>query len=248
MPGTAANQARPRLKPQPQPQPQPRAQPESQSKRALGRARVYGSLRLIQRGERILEVTREMLSEHGYHGVTMREVAVRAGVAKKTLYDRFASKDELVLSALREVLRGVEARAQAAAEQGGIDAIIAHGVAVSRQVVRAPKYAAAMGHALFQADPKNTLIDALVGDAARRHEHALTQAQQRGEVPQGIDVARMGLQLSAQSWGVLLLWMKGLLPVRQVEREIKRAHLMTLMVLTQGRRQELLRKSLAELH
>ncbi len=219
----------------------------AQLQRSPGGARVYGSMRLIERGERILEVTREMLSEHGYHGVTMRAVAARAGVAKKTLYDRFNSKDELVLAALREVLAGVDARAHAAVGEGGIDAILAYGVAVSRQIVRSPKYAAAMGHALFQADPKDTLIDALVVGAARRHEHALTQAQQKDEVPQGLDLARMGLQLSAQSWGVLLLWMKGLLPVRQVEREIKRAHLMMLMALTQGRRRELLKKSLAEL-
>ena len=43
--------------------------------------------------------------------------------------------------------------------------------------------------------------------------------------------------------------MKGLLPVvRHVEREVKRAHLMTLIALTQGRRLELLEISLAELH
>ena len=58
----------------------------------------------------------------------------------------------------------------------------------------------------------------------------------------------MGIQLSAQRWGVLLLWIKGLLPVRRVEREITRAHLMTLIALTQGRRLELLEISSAELH
>ena len=56
------------------------------------------------------------------------------------------------------------------------------------------------------------------------------------------------MQLSARGWGVLLLWIKGLLPVRRVERQIKRAHLMTLIALTEGPRQELLRNSLAELH
>ena len=56
------------------------------------------------------------------------------------------------------------------------------------------------------------------------------------------------MQLSAQGWGVLLRWMRGLLPVRHVEREVKRAHLMTLIALTQGRRLELLEISSAELH
>ena len=81
-----------------------------------------------------------------------------------------------------------------------------------------------------------------------RYKRALTQAQQQGEVAQGIDLARMGMQLSARGWGVLLLWIKGPLPVRRVEREIKRAHHMTLIALTQGRRLELLEISSAELH
>jgi AcrR family transcriptional regulator len=212
-----------------------------------GGPRVYGSARLIERGERILDVTRAMLSEHGYQGLTMREVAARAGVARKTLYDRFRSKDELVLAALREVLAGVEARASAAAQAGGIAAVLAYDVAVSRQIVRSPKYAAAMGHALFQADRKDELTDALVGAATRRHVAALEQAQAHGEIRPGVDIAGIAQHLSAQGWGLILFWMKGLLAVRHVEREIRRAHLMTLLAVTQGPCHESLGKSLAEL-
>ena len=208
----------------------------------------FASARQRERGERILEVTRAMLSEAGYHGVTLREVCARAGIARKTLYERYRSKDELVLAALAEVLRGVDARASRRAGEGGIDALLAYDAAVSRQIVRAPKYAAAMGHALFQAAPTDALVDALLGAAVRQHQSALALAHELGEIQPGTDIAMLARHLAAQSWGVILLWMKGLLELEQIDRETKKAHLMTLIAVTRGRRHEALRQSLAELH
>ncbi|WP_042392565.1 TetR/AcrR family transcriptional regulator [Streptacidiphilus carbonis] len=48
----------------------------------------------------ILAATREALAELGWGGVTMGDVAVRAGVAKTTLYRRWPSKNELVVDAV----------------------------------------------------------------------------------------------------------------------------------------------------
>lgn len=47
----------------------------------------------------ILEATKEMLLEVGYGGVTMEEVARRAGVGKATIYRWWESKLDLVLEA-----------------------------------------------------------------------------------------------------------------------------------------------------
>ncbi|MEU9984930.1 TetR/AcrR family transcriptional regulator [Streptomyces sp. NPDC050856] len=48
----------------------------------------------------ILEATREALVELGWSKLTMGDVAGRAGVAKTTLYRRWASKNELVVDAV----------------------------------------------------------------------------------------------------------------------------------------------------
>jgi AcrR family transcriptional regulator len=54
------------------------------------------------RGEAIRRATLELLDELGYHGLTMIDVAQRAGVAKTTIYRRWDSKAEMVLDAIAE--------------------------------------------------------------------------------------------------------------------------------------------------
>lgn len=48
----------------------------------------------------ILDATRAALGELGWGGLTMADVAARAGVAKTTLYRRWANRNELVVDAL----------------------------------------------------------------------------------------------------------------------------------------------------
>ena len=48
---------------------------------------------------------REELTEKGYDGVTMEALAERAGVVKKTLYNLYGSKDDLLMAASAEITR-----------------------------------------------------------------------------------------------------------------------------------------------
>ncbi|MBY8888696.1 TetR/AcrR family transcriptional regulator [Streptomyces sp. PTM05] len=59
-----------------------------------------GRPRSQQADEAILEATRQALVDLGWGGLTMSDVAARAGVAKTTLYRRWANKNELVVDAV----------------------------------------------------------------------------------------------------------------------------------------------------
>jgi AcrR family transcriptional regulator len=59
--------------------------------------------------EAILAATRELLVERGVHGLTVEGVAVRAGVAKTTIYRRYRSKHELALAVLVDMVQQVVA-------------------------------------------------------------------------------------------------------------------------------------------
>ena len=65
--------------------------------------RKPGRPRSAQAHKAIIDATLELLAEEGYQGLSIEEVAARAGVGKTTIYRRWASKEELVMEAIRQV-------------------------------------------------------------------------------------------------------------------------------------------------
>ncbi len=70
--------------------------------------RKYESARQIQRQSDILASARQMLSDVGYSGMTMRGLADKAGVAPATLYNLYGGKDELIMSNDSQVLDEIQ--------------------------------------------------------------------------------------------------------------------------------------------
>lgn len=60
------------------------------------------TIKLDDKARRILDVAFELAEEGGFEAVRLREVAQRAEVALGTLYNRFASKEEMLVTALDE--------------------------------------------------------------------------------------------------------------------------------------------------
>jgi AcrR family transcriptional regulator len=63
-------------------------------------AKRTGRPRSAEADRAILAATRAALAELGWGGLTLGDVAARAGVAKTTLYRRWAGKNELVVDAI----------------------------------------------------------------------------------------------------------------------------------------------------
>lgn len=57
--------------------------------------------RLTAGARRILEVATELFYRHGIHAVGVDTIAAESGVTKRTLYDRFGSKDGLITVCLQ---------------------------------------------------------------------------------------------------------------------------------------------------
>jgi AcrR family transcriptional regulator len=178
-------------------------------------ARAYNSPRLQARRENILRTARHLLARHGYDGVTMHAIADEAGVVKKTLYNTFGSKDQLLLSAVGEVISGY--RQLPAGRSPGIDAIFASRRAAVRQVLTNPNYAQAMTIALVQAEDDHPLVGMLLRESvAFTHSQLVTDAQRlRAE----IEPLELAEQITAQGWGVTLLLLKGVISIEAYERK-----------------------------
>ena len=73
-----------------------------------------GSSRVARRRDRrkaeIVRTATELLSEQGYQGMSLEDVAEQTDIAKATLYHYFSGKDELVAAVLEALAVDVNAR------------------------------------------------------------------------------------------------------------------------------------------
>lgn len=130
----------------------------------------------------ILAATREALVELGWSKLTLVDVANRAGVAKTTLYRRWAGKNELVVDAVAELFDELELpdRGSLAADIEGV--VLQFAALLSRPEARS---------GLMAVVAESTLDEALrerirVSIVERQKRLVLTgraRAQDRGELP-----------------------------------------------------------------
>lgn len=84
-----------------------------------------GDKRRLKRNERrslILQSATDLFAASGYHGVSLDQIAARAGVSKPVLYDHFSSKENLFAEVMR-VIRAelLEVGQQALVAEGDVE-------------------------------------------------------------------------------------------------------------------------------
>ncbi len=127
-----------------------------------------------RRRERILHSTRDQLSQVGYEGLNMRELAVIADVSTSTLYNLYQSKDTLILAALEDQLAEINA-VVVKTNTSGLGRYVARVEAVADQIVETPKYAEAMGKMLFSADAQDPIVQLLIGTSLSFNREELAE-------------------------------------------------------------------------
>ena len=209
--------------------------------------RKYESPRQLQRQSNILATVRSMLEEVGYEGMTIRGLAKRAGVAQGTLYNLYGGKDGLVLAAVDDLMSQLTGAAVREAPSEGIDAIFAMSGIIGAQIEATPGYADAMTRILFHVGQDDPLVDVLFARSYPFLKSQLEVARKNGEVRPDIDTGLVARHLAGQQWGVVLLWMMGMIPLQDNGRERRRSELMTLIGIATDSGRKRLEAKLAEL-
>jgi len=126
------------------------------------------------RRQRLFLALAELTAEQGYEATSISDIVRRAAVARKTLYDNFGGKEELLLAATRDSIAAVLDRVEAACAaedewpariEAGLDALLA-------EVAEAPARAHLVLVTAQAATPASARLyeDALVRVRALLHE------------------------------------------------------------------------------
>ncbi|MFS0694630.1 TetR/AcrR family transcriptional regulator [Streptomyces nitrosporeus] len=139
----------------------------------------------------ILEATRASLVDLGWSKLTMGEVASRAGVAKTTLYRRWAGKNELVVDAVAVLFDELELP-----DLGSLAADVQAVVLQFAALLERPETKTALMAVVAESTRDTALRDRIRNSIVARQKHLVLQgrerAQRRGELPVEPDTATAG--------------------------------------------------------
>ncbi|MEU4034376.1 TetR/AcrR family transcriptional regulator [Streptomyces collinus] len=136
----------------------------------------------------ILAATREALVELGWSRLTLGDVATRAGVAKTTLYRRWAGKHELVVDAVAELFDELELP-----DRGSLAADIEGVVLQFAAILARPEARSGLMAVVAEATRDDALRERIRASIVDRQLRLVLEgrarAQRRGELPAEPDPA-----------------------------------------------------------
>ncbi|MBD3576069.1 MULTISPECIES: TetR/AcrR family transcriptional regulator [Streptomyces] len=136
----------------------------------------------------ILAATRDALVELGWSKLTMGDVSARAGVAKTTLYRRWAGKNELVVDAVAELFDSLELP-----DRGCLEADVEDVVLQFAALLRRPEARTALMAVVAESTRDPALRDRIRSAIVDRQKRLVVlgrqRAQARGELPREPDDA-----------------------------------------------------------
>jgi len=148
--------------------------------------RASGRPRSAEADAAILAATREALVELGWSKLTLGDVALRAGVAKTTLYRRWSGKNELVVDAVAELFDEL-----ALPDRGSLAADIEGVVLQFAAILARPEAASGLMAAVAESTRDDALRERIRSSIVERQKRLVLEgrarAQARGELPPETD-------------------------------------------------------------
>ncbi|MEW1887437.1 TetR/AcrR family transcriptional regulator [Streptomyces sp. NPDC048567] len=151
-----------------------------------------GRPRSTEADEAILEATRASLVDLGWSKLTMGDVATRAGVAKTTLYRRWAGKNELVVDAVAVLFDELE-MPDLGSLAADVEAVVLQFAALLDRPETRTALMAVVAESTRDEALRARIRDSIVNRQKRLVLQGRQRAQERGELPVEPDEATADL-------------------------------------------------------
>jgi TetR/AcrR family transcriptional regulator, cholesterol catabolism regulator len=194
----------------------------SDSSETRSRAAGYASPSIIARRHRILDETRRMIGELGIANLSMDDVARRANVAKRTLYNAFQSKEHLVASAISKYFEDYASKIDYSTQDATLEWMIERLVIVARRNLSIRNYTRALMNIYHSSDVDPEIRQAIHDIAAKSHEPWILELDRKRQLQPWIDAEDLIANLVRFRYATAHAWAEGLIPEDQLVIELLR--------------------------
>jgi AcrR family transcriptional regulator len=189
-----------------------------QLSRSAGTVRPGGRTARVRAA--VLEAAQDELVEHGFHGLTMDQVAAKAGVGKTTVYRRWGSTPGLVADLMNELAD----QSQPHADTGGVEGDLRANALAVLTAITDGRLGATFQAVIAAATCDEQAAEALRAFYPRRIEEwakVVRLAVERGELPPGTDGGEVIRAVSAPLYYRLVVTREPVTP-QDAERAVAR--------------------------
>lgn len=209
------------------PMPDPTAKPETPSRRrtakaakSAARSPVYSSPLIIARRNRILDETRKMLGKQDLASISMDEVAKRAGVAKRTLYNAFQSKEHLVSLAIKKYFDDYATKIDYSTEDATLDWMIERLIIVGKRNLEIKNYSRVLMNIYYSSDVDPEIRQAIHEIASKSHEVWVSELARKNQLQPWLDADGLTDMLVRYRYATAHAWAEGRIPDDRFLREL----------------------------
>lgn len=166
-----------------------------------------------------------MIDEVGITNLSMDDVAKRADVAKRTLYNAFQSKEHLVASAISKYFEDYANIIEYSTEAGSLDRMIEHLAIVAFRNLSIRNYTRALMNVYFSSDVDPEIRLAIHQIAAKPQEPWVLAMERKRQLQPWIDAEDLLTMLVRYRYATAHAWAEGLIPDDQLVTEVIRGFL-----------------------
>ncbi len=206
------------------------------------------TLRLEQKAERrtrILAAAREIIAEHGYPELTMRDLARKARLTVPTIYNLIGSKEAVLFAAVEEQTAGFVAAIQASRHTTPASRILSVVEACVGELLRLPRYYQTLLRLLLTSEVARETRGFVTLALTHEFERAIEGMRSAGELCDWADPRALASRLGDHMNMTSLEWAADELDARGLRAVSLYGASLILLGVTEGRGQQELRECAA---
>jgi len=169
----------------------------------------YKSETILERRRRILRETRNLIAETGYRSFNVRDLCARAGIAQKTLYNAFGSKEKVVASAIQQYIIEFNEKTNFRFDQSTLDGVLEGTLKIQSENMRVRAYTHAIV-SIFNSLETDNVIRVAIRDFCETGNRPFVEEirRQNGLAP-GVSASRLSHQLVTTAFATTADWCLG---------------------------------------
>lgn len=176
------------------------------------RPQTYSSPAIIERRRRILDETRKVIAEQGIAALSMNDIGQRAGVAKRTLYNAFQTRERMIASAIQEYFDDYVDRIAYAHPAGTMQHNLERMISVVHRNRKIRNYIKAIMALYFSSDVDHDIWTAMHLPATQNNKQWIEALDAKKQLQPWVEVDKLVDDLVRFEYATINDWAQGRIP------------------------------------